>query len=90
MNVKRSNCQAIVTKYLGPTDKRVARVKATAQAGSITITWDDGLGIDGNHDMVALALCEKLEWNVDLISGGLPMPVEGYQAYVITKHHKEK
>jgi hypothetical protein len=32
--------QAIVTRYLGATDYRGARVKATAYAGSVTLPWD--------------------------------------------------
>jgi hypothetical protein len=40
--------QAIVTKFLGPTDHRGSRIKATAEAGSITVSWDHGLGVEEN------------------------------------------
>ena len=35
--------QAIETRYLGPTNTRGSRIKATAAAGSITIHYDDAL-----------------------------------------------
>ena len=54
--------QAIVTKYLGPTNSRGARVKATCQAGSKTIPWDYALDVAANHDAVAHALARKLGW----------------------------
>ncbi len=54
--------QAIETKYIGPTNFRGARVKARAQAGSITIPWDDALDVDANHDAAARAFAEKYGW----------------------------
>jgi hypothetical protein len=54
--------QAIVTKFLGPTNFRGARVKATAQAGSVTIGWDDALDTDANHTAAATALANKFGW----------------------------
>jgi hypothetical protein len=67
--------QAIVTKFLGPTDRHGARVKATAQAGSVTITWDDALAVDTNHYRAARLLAMKYNWlsnGYHLIGGGLP------------------
>jgi hypothetical protein len=70
--------QAIVTKYLGPTDFRGSRVKATADAGSITIGWDDALDTNENHDRAARALCIKLGWKPrGLVGGGLPQSMGG-------------
>jgi hypothetical protein len=54
--------QAIVTKYLGPTNHRGARVKATAQAGSVTVEWDHALSVDENHDRAADAFVAKFAW----------------------------
>jgi hypothetical protein len=54
--------QAIVTKYLGATNYRSARVKATCQGGSNTLVWDDALDVDGNHDKAAFFLARKLGW----------------------------
>ena len=54
--------QAITTKYIGATNFRSSRVKATAQAGSVTITWNDSLSVDENHKQAALKLMAKLGW----------------------------
>lgn len=54
--------QAIETKYLGPTNSRGARVKATAQAGSVTLSWDNSLNADENHGRAAVALADKFGW----------------------------
>ncbi len=64
--------QAIVTKYLGPTDSRGSRVKATCQAGSVTLSWDDAKDSDENHTAAAVALCKRLGWRGELHGGGLP------------------
>ena len=55
--------QAIQTKYLGATNHRGERVKATAAAGSVTLSWDYELNNEGNHRAAAEALMEKLDWN---------------------------
>ncbi len=55
--------QAIVTKYLGPTNYRGARVKATAQAGSITHSWDHAYSVSDNHRIAANLLMMKFKWN---------------------------
>lgn len=54
--------QAISTKYLGPTNTRGSKVKATAEAGSITLHWDDALDIGENHVAAARALAQKYKW----------------------------
>lgn len=61
--------QAIVTKFLGPTDHRGARVKATCEAGSVTVSWDYGRGnasgeddVSANHRHAATVLASKLGW----------------------------
>lgn len=54
--------QAIVTKYLGPTDYRGARIKAIAGAGSVTVSWDHALDTDDNHQFAAFQLARKFEW----------------------------
>jgi hypothetical protein len=68
--------QAIVTKYIGPTNFRGSRVKATCQAGSLTIPWDDALNADGNHRAACNALRMKLNWTErgphKLVGGALP------------------
>lgn len=51
--------QAITTKYLGPTNNRGARVKATAEAGSIVVSWDHALDSFENHARAAHMFAEK-------------------------------
>jgi hypothetical protein len=62
--------QAISTKFLGPTNTRGARVKASAQAGSVTVLWDHALNVDDNHTVAARALAEKYGWQGAWIAGG--------------------
>lgn len=57
--------QAIQTKYLGPTNNRGSRVKATAAAGSVTVSWDYALNQCDNHRAAAKALCDKLRWTAN-------------------------
>lgn len=65
--------QAITTKYIGPSNVRGSRVKATAQAGSITLEWDNALNRDQNHMAAAKALATKLDWDYgEFIAGTLP------------------
>ena len=55
--------QAIVTKYLGPTNARGSRIKATCQAESVTIEWDTSLNSERNHIAAAKKLATKLGWD---------------------------
>ena len=55
--------QAITTYYMGPTDRMGSRVKAKAQAGAVTLSWDDALNADANHMCAAKALVSKFGWN---------------------------
>ena len=62
--------QAITTKYLGPTNHRGSRVKATAEAGSVTVPWDHSLDTELNHFEAAHALCVKFGWSGVFHGGG--------------------
>ena len=64
--------QAIVTKYLGPTNHKPGRVKATCEAGSITVSWDHALGVADNHYAACVVLTKKLGWPGTWQGGGLP------------------
>lgn len=64
--------QAIVTKFIAPTNNRPSRVKATAAAGSVTVSWDYGLNQDANHTAAARALVEKMGWGGQWVGGGMP------------------
>lgn len=70
--------QAIVTKFISPTDFKGSRIKAAASAGSVEVTWDDELNVEDNHRKAAFKLQEKLGWVGDAygdIKGGT-MPNE--------------
>ena len=54
--------QAIQTKYLGPTNSRGARVKATCAAGTVTVPYPYELSGQAVHRAAAQALCAKLGW----------------------------
>lgn len=62
--------QAITTKYVGPSNVRGSRVKATASAGSVTLHWDDALNSEQNHTAAAMALAKKYEWKGSYYGGG--------------------
>jgi hypothetical protein len=70
--------QAIITKYLGPTNYRGSRIKAKCQAESLTVSWDSNLGIDENHTAAATMLAQKLGWlmvdgrKFKLVGGAMP------------------
>ena len=62
--------QSISTKYLGATNYRGSRVKASSSSGlSITLSWDDALDTDANHATAAQALAGKLGWSGRWIAG---------------------
>lgn len=71
--------QAIQTRWLGPTNFRGSRVKATCEAGSVTLGWDYGAGNDSglgdvmaNHDRAARAMIERMGWHGAWVRGCLP------------------
>jgi hypothetical protein len=53
--------QAITTKYIGATTFRGSRIKASCEAGSITLPYDYSEN-DGGHHFAAVALIKKLGW----------------------------
>jgi hypothetical protein len=71
--------QTITTRYLGPTETRGSRFKAT-QFGSfgggptsITLPYSYADGIESNHWLAASALIRKLGWPTDeWHAGGTP------------------
>jgi len=64
--------QAIVTKWLGPTNHRGSRVKATASAGSVAVGWDYSQGVEANHKRAAEALATRFGWSGLWIGGAIP------------------
>ena len=67
--------QAIETKYLGPSNVRGSRVKATCEAKTIILDWEDRLNPEENHLSAAGTLAARLGWgratHGKLISGQL-------------------
>lgn len=76
--------QAITTKYLGPTNTKCARVKATCQGATKTLNWDHELDPGANHEKAAKALAHDLNWDVncELVAGAA---VEGYVFVLVLK-----
>jgi hypothetical protein len=64
--------QAIVTKYLGPTNFKGGRVKASCQAKSIIVPWDNSRNIENNHANAAHILATKMGWYGSWVGGGMP------------------
>lgn len=64
--------QAITTKYIGATNSKGARIKATCQAKSVTIPYDYEGNADSVHTKAAKALADKLGWRGSWAGGGLP------------------
>ena len=63
--------KAIETKYLGPTNFRGSRIKAWAEGGnSVTISYPHELSGEAVYRKAADRLCEKLNWQGELIGGG--------------------
>jgi hypothetical protein len=71
MKVVYTHRVAIITKYLPPTYTKGARIKASANKNSITISYDYAKSGDDPHVEAALALCKKMGWaDHELIAGG--------------------
>lgn len=54
--------QAIIIKYVSPTTTKMARWKATAATGSITVNYDSALNERDNVKAAVKALLVKLNW----------------------------
>lgn len=52
--------QAITTKFLGPTNTRGSRIKATCWLTSVTVSWDHSLNVEDNHRNAINELIIKL------------------------------
>ena len=67
--------KAITTRYLGATNTKGSRIKATTDDGkdgrSLVMPYDHEFEQSENHKRCAEALAKQLNWNVTLISGEL-------------------
>jgi len=64
--------QAIVTKYLPATGTKGARIKATAEAGSVTISYPHELSGQDVYRAAAQALADKFKWPHKYLGAALP------------------
>lgn len=62
--------QAIETRYLGATNTKGGRIKATAWGGNITVGYDYALDAQDNHRAAANALIAKMGWQGTFAQGG--------------------
>lgn len=71
--------QTINTKYLGATNTKGGRIKAThsGKSLSVTLSYDHALGADENHLRAATALRDKLGWKHQFY-GGSNQSGDGY------------
>jgi len=79
----------VITKYLGPTNHRGSRVKATSGAGrTVTVSWDSELDSHDNHAAAAALLVEQVlclsASQITLVGGVLPSD-GGYAFAVLRK-----
>lgn len=51
--------QAFETKYIGPTNYRGSRIKASCERGSITVSYDDSLNTEEAHRAAVEALIAR-------------------------------
>jgi hypothetical protein len=69
--------QAIQTKFFGRTNTRGARVKASAQVGSVVIPYDYSLVQEGAHAEAAKRLAARYGWGGRWF-GGVNADGKGY------------
>jgi hypothetical protein len=62
--------QAIETKYLGATNTKGGRIKATAAAGSVTVPYAHELSAANAHKAAADTLIAKMGWQGTFAQGG--------------------
>jgi hypothetical protein len=51
--------QAIITKFLGPTNTRPSRIKATGWRGNVTVPYNHGISPVSNYRSAVQTLCDK-------------------------------
>lgn len=78
----------IVTRYLGPTDHRGSRIKATHKRDSeitwqTTVSWDYSLDAEANHQTAAEQLLGKWATRDDLVIVGRGHDHDAYYWLVV-------
>jgi len=78
--------QSITTKYVGPSNTRGARIKATSASGiSAVVPFDYGMATEVEaHGLAVQALAKRLGWSGTMIAGSTK---DGY-VFVFENGHK--
>lgn len=80
--------QAIVTKYLNPTNSNGARILCKAQAGKKVYPWDHALNVEANYAQAARMFAEHWGWPFGTWHGGaLP---DGSYVFVLVEAPPER
>jgi hypothetical protein len=93
--------QAIITKYIGPTNSRGARIKAECERGKIFFSYPYELSGDACHRAAVDALTDKFAkedrkagepiagnpWKADYVTGQIP---SGQYVHVFTEGGREQ
>jgi hypothetical protein len=70
VTMKISHYQTISTKYLGPTNCKGARIKATSSSGnSKTMSYEHALNNRDNHIAACKALADHWGWDGEWVGG---------------------
>jgi hypothetical protein len=65
--------KAIITKFMPATDTRGSRIKAQAEGvKSLSIPYPHEMNSEEGHRHAASLLCERMNWQWEFASGGLP------------------
>lgn len=78
--------KAIITKYLGPTDFKGSRIKASCFGGNVTVGYSSELSTEQNHALAAEMLLKKMGWAYETVAGVLP---SGEYCFVLTEKRSE-
>lgn len=61
--------QTITVKYLGPTNTKGTRIKASCEGGSVTVSRDYSAEVEQDYMRAAKALKDKMGWSGDMVGG---------------------
>jgi|1185.fasta_scaffold00699_10 hypothetical protein len=85
--------QAIVCKYVAPTNHRDAHIRVKAQAGAKNLPWDDAADCDANMERAATTYALDMGWlgahgkrHSKLCGGSLP---DGSAVFVLVSIARE-
>lgn len=64
--------QAIVTKWMPPTDTRGSRIKVWCDAKALVVPWDHEYGAQVNHQNAIAKLLRAQGWGGQWVTGAAP------------------